>query len=206
MSMNLVSSFSLDIPSASSYALLLDLDRVAPCLPGATLAPAVVEHGPRDLEMTVKLGPMTFRYRGELEIVERDVSILRAVLRGSAREVRGQGTANADLVMSVRDDGEGGSHVDIDATVDLTGRAAQLGGGMVEAVADRLVEDMARCLRLRLAESSSASGGIGVPAGPADAERVSVTQPTPEPQAVRVGAVLLRALCERFARPFRRRH
>ena len=153
--MNLVKRFSLNLPAASAYALLVDIDRVAPCLPGATLEPATEEWTAARSRWWSSWVRMTFRYRGELEIVERDDLALKAVIRGSAREIKGQGTANADLAMSVRDDDRGGSDVEVDAKVDLSGRAAQMGGGMVEAVADRLIGDMVQCLGKSILEDRS---------------------------------------------------
>lgn len=201
--MKIASQFALALPASRAYSLLVDLDQVAPCLPGATLGPTA-DNGARQVEMTVKLGPMAFRYRGEVAIVERDDDSRRAVLRGTARELKGQGSAQSDIAMSVTEDGAGGSQVDVEAQVDLSGRAAQIGGGMVEAVADRLIEDMVQCLRRRFVdvpEAVTREPASAEPAGAGASTAPAGDASTGRP--LRGGALLLRVLRDKLARLLR---
>lgn len=188
--MEISTGFDLPLPPAQAYALLLDLEQVAPCLPGAALG-AEREDGTREVTVTVRLGPMKFVYGGTVQIGERDDAALRAVLLGTAEENRGMGSARATISMSVAPDGERSSHVESQAVFELTGRAAQTGRGIVEDVARRMVEQMAACL----AERAQAAG----PAAPAGA-----APPPAEAPPIRAGSLLFSILRQRLSRLRRR--
>ena len=108
--------------------------------------------------MTVRLGPMRLAYEGEVRIDERDDAARRAVMAGSAREARGGGSASARIAMRVEASGAG-SRVVAEADVVLSGRAAQMGKGIMEDVARRLVGEMAGCLEAGLAAPASPRRG-----------------------------------------------
>lgn len=148
--MQIKNEFSLDLPPDNAYALLLDLERVAPCVPGAELG-AKRADGSHGIKLTVKLGPMRFVYDGAVQIAERDAAARRAVIVGEARETSGQGTAKATISMTVSGAGSV-SQVTALADVSLTGRAAQMGRGMVDDVAKKMIADMANCLKTRFAQ------------------------------------------------------
>ena len=99
----------------------------------------------------MRLGPMRLAYEGEVRIDERDDAALRAVMAGNAREARGGGSASARIAMRVEPVAEPASRVVAEADVVLSGRAAQMGKGIVEDVARRLVGEMAGCLEAGLA-------------------------------------------------------
>ncbi|MCC6833071.1 MAG: SRPBCC family protein [Thermoleophilia bacterium] len=166
--MRIDTDFSITRPPAETYELLLQLEDVTPCFPGAELG-AERPDGSREVRVTVRLGPMKLAYDGDVRIAERDDAALRAVLAGNAREARGAGSASATITMRVEPDGTG-SKVLAEAEVDLTGRAAQMGKGIVEDVARRLVGDMASCLETRFAQASGAAvpanGARPAPASP----------------------------------------
>jgi carbon monoxide dehydrogenase subunit G len=166
--MRIDTGFAISRPPAEAYALLLDLERVAPCFPGAELV-GYLPDGGREVRVTVRLGPMRLAYEGEVRIDERDDAARRAVMTGSAREARGGGSASARIAMRV-ETSETGSRVVAEADVDLSGRAAQMGKGIVEDVARRLVGDMAGCLEAGLAAQSPRKGAPapGEPPGPAE--------------------------------------
>jgi uncharacterized protein len=153
--------FDISRHPADAYALLLNLERVMPCFPGAELL-ARRPDGARDLRVTVRLGPMRLSYQGDVRIAERDDPARRAVLAGSAREARGGGSASARIAMRV-EEGERGARVVAEADVDLTGRAAQMGRGIVEDVATRLVSEMAACLEAGLAGDVPGGGSPPAP-------------------------------------------
>ena len=146
--MRIETGFDISRPPADTYALLLDLERVMPCFPGAELL-ARRPDGARDLRVTVRLGPMRLSYEGDVRIAERDDPARRAVLAGNARETRGGGRRTRASPCASRS--ERGARVVAEADVDLTGRAAQMGRGIVEDVATRLVGEMAACLEAGLA-------------------------------------------------------
>lgn len=159
--MRIETGFDISRDPADTYALLLDLERVMPCFPGAELL-ARRPDGARDLRVTVRLGPMRLSYQGDVRIAERDDAARRAVLAGNARETRGGGSANARIAMRV-EESERGARVVAEADVDLTGRAAQMGRGIVEDVATRLVGEMAACLEAGLAGDVPAGDGPPAP-------------------------------------------
>jgi len=161
--MDIASEFNVGAPPATVYSTLLDLERVGPCIPGATVGPAA-EDGAHPAEIAVRLGPMRLTYRGTVRVQERDEAAHTATLLADVREVRGQGSARASMSMAVTAEGAG-AHVGSTTTVELTGRAAQMGAGIVEDVASRLVADMAERLEQLLAPAAAAEGEGPAPAG-----------------------------------------
>jgi uncharacterized protein len=143
-------TFTILLPVDEAYRFLLDLEQVAPCVPGAELGPAAAD-GTYPANVTVRLGPMRLGYSGSLWISEQDDSSRRAVLRAQAHETGAQGSLEASMTMNVTPDGEG-SRVDVLTELALAGRAARLGRGIVDDVAGRLVAEMAACLEQRLGD------------------------------------------------------
>jgi uncharacterized protein len=166
--MDIASDFTVAAPPATVYTALLDLERVGPCIPGATVGPAA-EDGAHPAEIAVRLGPMRLTYRGTVRVQERDEAAHTATLLADVREVRGQGSARARMSMAVTADGAG-AHVGSTTTVELTGRAAQMGAGIVEDVASRLVADMAERLEQLLAPAASGEGPAPTGSDPAGAD------------------------------------
>ena len=188
--MEIASEFTVGAAPAEVYAALLDLERVGPCIPGASVGPAGSD-GAHPAEIAVRLGPMRLTYRGTVRVVDHAAAALTATLVADVREVRGQGNAHARMTMSVTDQAPG-AHVQANTAVELSGRAAQMGAGIVEDVAGRLVADMATRLEALLTPSASGrSPEAGPPSG--GGER----GPTPAPP---IGGLrlLLRALWHRL--------
>ena len=132
--------------------MLFDVERVAPCLPGAALdgRDGAVFNG----SMTIKLGPVTSRYQGTVTIEEADEDEHRAVLRAQATDATGQGTAAATIttvLQSVQD----GTHVAVETDLRISGPAAQFGRGVMQDVSGKLMRQFADCL----AEEIEADGG-----------------------------------------------
>jgi carbon monoxide dehydrogenase subunit G len=165
----ITNDFTISLPPQQAYELLVDLERVAPCMPGAELGDELPD-GSRAVKVRVKLGPMKFTYDGSVRIAERDEAAQKAVLVGTAKEARGQGDANATITMQVTPD-DGGSHVATHAQVDLSGRAAQMGHGVVQAVSKQLMGQMTATLEQRFAQPAA------VPDAPA--HDAPATGPTP---------------------------
>src|SRR5262245_8021723 len=157
--MRLANQFSVDAPVSAVWDVLVDVQRVAPCLPGARVLEKLDGERYR-AGMTVKLGPMTLTYEGEVELLERDPAARRARLSGSAREARGQGTANAQVAFALAPQGEG-TRAEIEMDVQLSGRAAALGQGVLQPVAEKLVTEFASNLAQLCAPRAS-----GAPAAP----------------------------------------
>jgi carbon monoxide dehydrogenase subunit G len=156
--MKLEQSFSVDAPLERVWETLVDVERVAPCLPGAEITEAS-EDGIYRGSFTVKLGPTTAAYRGELKMEEADQAAHRAVMRASGQDKRGQGSAKATIVSVMRAEGAR-TKVEVETDFTITGRLARFGrGGMIKDVSNRLLKDFAECLQrsIETAEAASAS-------------------------------------------------
>jgi carbon monoxide dehydrogenase subunit G len=169
--MLLSNSASLTQDPDRVYGFLLDLDAVAPCIPGATLGPAGAD-GSREATVLVRLGPMRFTYTGVVTILESDPRARRAVLQVDAREASGAGTARAQITLSVLPaDDPLGARIDIDNDLTLSGGAAQTGRGMIAALAEEMLEDFRDALIERLEAEPAQLDGDSSSARPALAPR-----------------------------------
>jgi len=137
MGIKLDNAFALDVPPEQAWLLLNDVERIAPYVPGAKLTASEGDdyHG----IVSVKLGPIIAQYKGTATITSRDEAARRLTLAGKGRDVRGQGTASADLVATVHADGTG-SRVHVETDVQVTGKVAQLGRGIMQDVSARLID------------------------------------------------------------------
>jgi carbon monoxide dehydrogenase subunit G len=209
--------FDVDSPIDSVWNAVLDVERVAPTVPGAQ----VLERSGDDaykVAIKVRVGPMSMTYRGEVEIAERDDETHRAVMKARAKEARGQGTADADVTMQLR--GENGrTSATVTTEVELSGKAAQMGQGVLQDVAGRLVETFAKNLATMLEGGELApaatTGAAAAPAAEtaatkdaAPAERSAAMPPPPRPapqpeDALDLGSLGGAVIAERLRDPHR---
>ena len=131
------------------YALLLDLQHVAACVPGGAIE-APDDEGVYPGRVTVKLGPMKVSYEGTLRITERDPAALTAVIEGAGKASGGSERARVRSFVEVIPEGEG-SHVRMTTDLEIKGRAAQMGAGIIKGVSGRMVKQAAECLAVQLA-------------------------------------------------------
>jgi carbon monoxide dehydrogenase subunit G len=141
----------------------LDVERVAPCLPGTESVERIDDRAYR-LAVVVALGPMRLSYRGEVAIADVDEAERRAVLSAKATEARGQGTAHATITTTLSPEGNG-TRADVVTDLQLTGRVAQMGRGIVVDVSNRLLGEFADCLGRTLASSGGEGPGPAKPIG-----------------------------------------
>lgn len=141
--MKLENEFTVDAPVDEAWNVMLDLERVTPCLPGASLTEQ--EGDEYKGKMTVRLGPVKQEYKGTVKIEEADEGDHRAVLKADGKDARGQGTASATITSTLHDE-DGSTRVKVETDMHLTGRAAQFGGGMQQEVARKLINEFAACL------------------------------------------------------------
>jgi uncharacterized protein len=147
--MKLEHSFQVAAPLDRVWEALIDVERVAPCLPGAEITEAG-EEGTYRGTFTVRLGPTTAAYRGELKMEELDEAARRVVMRASGQDKRGQGSAKASIVSTMREEGEL-TKVDVKTDFTITGRLARFGrGGMIQDISNRLLKDFADCLQQKI--------------------------------------------------------
>jgi uncharacterized protein len=157
--------FDVDSPIDSVWDAVLDVERVAPTVPGAQVLERTGDDS-YQVAIKVRVGPMSMTYRGQVEIAERDDEAHRAVMKARAKEARGQGTADADVTMQLR--GENGrTSATVTTEVELSGKAATMGQGVLRDVAGRLVETFAKNLATMLEEGEET--GAGAPSGEAAA-------------------------------------
>jgi hypothetical protein len=146
--MRLENSFEVPAPPEQAWALLLDVPRVVPCMPGASLTETVDEsHWKATVD--VKLGPVALTFLADVAREEEDPEARRVKLVANARDTRGRGTAKATIDSSLVPV-EGGTRVDIVTELQLSGPAAQFGRSVVPTVAAQLTADFAECLKRRL--------------------------------------------------------
>jgi carbon monoxide dehydrogenase subunit G len=162
--MRLTDEFSVGTPPDRAYELLLDLRRVAPCVPGAEIG-TPGDDGVLPGRVSVRVGPMKFVYDGRVRIVERDPATRTAVFVGEARASGGADTAKLTTTMQVVADGSG-SRVRIATDLDIKGRAAQMGQGVIADVARRLVAEAAACIEVRLGSPDGVDDGDLPASGP----------------------------------------
>jgi carbon monoxide dehydrogenase subunit G len=208
--MKLEQSFDVAAPVDQVWHALNDLERVAPCLPGA----AITDHdedGTYHGTFQVKLGPTTAAYRGTIKIESADEGTHTATLKARGTDKRGQGGASATIVNTLSEQA-GGTRVQAVTDFSITGRLARFGrSGMMEDISNRLMRDFATCLSSRLAEAPTAPSGEEVTKGEAAPEAVAAADqpaPPPPPPAVAkpVGGIGLffSVLWERIRRRFGR--
>ena len=155
--------FDVAATAADVYALMIDPERVATCMSGAEVL-GKRDDGAYDAQVTVKLGPVKMKYKGTVSIVETDAGARTATMLAKGSEERGQGTAQATLTMAVAER-EGGSHVSVSADMLITGRVAQMGRGVMQDVARRMIAQMAQNMEALLTGGAQPAAGDSVQAG-----------------------------------------
>jgi carbon monoxide dehydrogenase subunit G len=141
--MELTNDFRVGVPIDHAWDVLTDLERIAPCMPGAQLQE--IEGEEHRGIVKVKVGPITAQYKGTATMVERDVAARRAVVHASGRETRGQGNASATITATLTDDG-GGTAVSVVTDLTITGKVAQLGRGVLADVSANLLDQFVAAL------------------------------------------------------------
>ena len=162
--MELTNDFRVGVPVETAWEVLTDVERIAPCMPGAQLQE--VEGDEYRGVVKVKVGPVTAQYKGAARFVERDEAARKLVLRAEGRETRGQGNANATITAQLTPDGDG-TAVSVVTDLTVTGRVAQFGRGVMADVSSKLLGQFVDCLENKLLASPDAAAG-GEAAEPAE--------------------------------------
>src|SRR5215831_19175777 len=154
-------SFTIPVPPERAWQVLLDVEKVAPCMPGAT-----VESVDGDMvtgRVKVKVGPVALTYSGQARFTERDEQARSITLEASGKETRGSGTASATVHSWLQDEGGGQTRVTVNTTMNVTGRPAQFGRGVMVDVGGRIIEKFAANLATQLASGGQVAGPAGSP-------------------------------------------
>ena len=190
--------FTLDMAPDEAWRLLNDIERIAPCMPGAQLT--AVEGDAFHGKVRVKIGPITAEYAGVATITARDPGARRLTVEGRGKDIRGQGTAGADVIMVIVPSANG-SEITVSTDVQLTGKVAQLGRSVMQDVSTRLVAQFVSNLSSLIAPSSqSVPGETGGSTGPDGIKAEPRAIASPEPEAIdlaRLGGAALpvRSIC-----------
>jgi len=155
----LENSFDVPVAPAEAWRILTDVERVAPCVPGARLT-EVLDDDAYKGTMQVKLGPVSLAFDGTAQFVERDDNAHTAKLRANGRETRNRGTADADVTFALEPQGDG-TLVRIETELQLSGPVAQYGRsqGVILSVSEEMIDRFAAALKkdILAAETSDAS-------------------------------------------------
>lgn len=189
--MRLENSFDVPVAPAEAWRILTDVERVAPCVPGAKLT-EILDDDAYKGTMQVKLGPVSLAFDGKAQFTERDDDAHTAKLRANGRETRNRGTADADVTF-VLEPQDGGTLVRIETELQLSGPVAQYGRsqGIILSVSEEMVDRFATALRqdILTADTSPASAA-SAPPPPAD---------TPKPASgVSIGFGAVMRMIRRF--------
>jgi carbon monoxide dehydrogenase subunit G len=171
--MELVNDFVVPVPRAQAWAVLMDVERIAPCMPGATFD-GYLEDGFKG-RVKVKLGPITVTYNGTARFVEQDEAAGLAVIEAAGKEARGSGTAGATIRAKLDDEGAS-TRVKVVTDLNVTGKPAQFGRSVMAEVAAKLIGQFASCLADQLGSDEPQE-----PAAEAPAEPVGVAASAEEP-------------------------
>ena len=151
--MQLEHSFTVPVGVDEAWLVLLDVERIAPCLPGASVDS--VDGDEFTGTVKVKLGPINLTYTGRASFVEKDETAHRAVIDARGKDARGNGTANATVTTSLHPDGTS-TRVEVVTELDITGKPAQFGRGVMVDVGNKLIGQFADCLAATLGAGPAA--------------------------------------------------
>jgi carbon monoxide dehydrogenase subunit G len=168
--MDLQNSFVVPADVETAWKTLLDVEKIAPCMPGATLESNDGENFTGKVK--VKLGPVSMTYGGAAKFLERDDTTHTAVIEGTGKETRGSGTAKAVVTTKLTEEGPDRTRVDVTTDLTVTGKPAQFGRGVMQDVAGRIIDQFSANLEAVIAgggeqsAASSSDGGAPTPAAP----------------------------------------
>ena len=172
MSMEMDHSFTVPVPPERAWDVLLDVEKIAPCMPGAT-----VEEFDGEVvtgRIKVKVGPVSLTYRGTAKFTERDPDAHMVVVEASGKETRGAGTASATVRASLEPESSGeATKVTMHTTMNVTGRPAQFGRGVIVEVGGKLVEKFAENLAQLISGDGAAAAEDATATGDASTDGAS---------------------------------
>lgn len=167
--MRLENSFKVPSPLDRVWAFMMEVERVAPCMPGAEITDTVDENNWKG-KVNIKLGPVAMAFAGKLTREEVDEAAHRVVLKAKGQETRGKGMASATITSELE---SGGAETNVRVITDLqiSGAAAQYGRGLIADVSERFTQEFAECLARRMSSDDPAAGEGEAAAGEATAAK-----------------------------------
>jgi carbon monoxide dehydrogenase subunit G len=163
MAIELDNSFTVPVPPEQAWDVLLDVERIAPCMPGASVTS--VEGDEVAGQVKVKLGPLSLSYKGTAKFTEKDQENHTIAIEASGKETRGAGTASATVHAGLKPaDAEGQTLVSIHTALNVTGRPAQFGRSLLPEVSGKLIAQFAANLEALITAGSAGAGTTAAPA------------------------------------------
>ena len=184
--MDLNHDFTVDVPVEEAWRILTDVERIAPCLPGAQLQE--IEGDMYRGVVKVKVGPIQAQFKGQASFVERDDTAHRVVLKGEGRDTGGKGNASALITATLTGAGASSTQVKVHTDLSITGKVAQFGRGAMADISDKLLAQFVENLDAMIsAGEAGASPAASPAAAPSTAPEASPAS-APSPEVRRVDA------------------
>jgi len=156
MAIELDNSFTVPVPPEQAWDVLLDVERIAPCMPGASVLSISDDGNEIEGQVKVKLGPLSLTYKGTAKFTGKDQANHAIAIEASGKETRGAGTASAHVQASLKPDATG-TVVSIHTSLNVTGRPAQFGRSLLPEVSGKLIAQFASNLEALISADSSTS-------------------------------------------------
>lgn len=162
MAIELDNSFTVPVPPEQAWNVLLDVERIAPCMPGASVTS--VEGDEIQGQVKVKLGPLSLAYKGTAKFTDKDEANRVIAIEASGKETRGAGTASANVQASLKPgDAAGSTLVAIHTSLNVTGRPAQFGRSLLPEVSGKLIAQFASNLEALISADTSPAEETAAP-------------------------------------------
>ena len=177
--MELVNDFTVNVPVDEAWVTLTDVERIAPCLPGAQLQE--VEGDTYRGVVKVKVGPIQAQFKGQAVFVEKDDTNHKAVLKAEGRDTGGKGNASAMITAQLTPKGASSTHVQVSTDLTITGKVAQFGRGAMADVSNKLLGQFVENLETTVLTQPTAAAAA--PAAPAAEAPAAAAEPAAEAPA-----------------------
>jgi carbon monoxide dehydrogenase subunit G len=193
MAIELDNSFTVPVPPEKAWDVLLDVERIAPCMPGASVLSMSDDGNEIEGQVKVKLGPLSLSYKGTAKFTEKDQENRAIAIEASGKETRGAGTASANVQAALKPaDEDGSTLVTIHTSLNVTGRPAQFGRSLLPEVSGKLIAQFASNLEALIASDNTAAAqqtAASAPAEATDASGEAAPAATPAPAPVTAPAM-----------------
>jgi carbon monoxide dehydrogenase subunit G len=160
MAIELDNSFTVPVPPEQAWDVLLDVERIAPCMPGASVLSISDDGNEIEGQVKVKLGPLSLTYKGTAKFTDKDQANHTIAIEATGKETRGAGTASANVQATLKPD-DAGTVVSIHTSLNVTGRPAQFGRSLLPEVSGKLIAQFASNLEALIASDSASAPATG---------------------------------------------
>ena len=174
--MELINEFTVNRPIHEAWAVITDVERIAPCLPGAQLQE--IEGDSYRGVVKVKVGPISAALKGEAHFLERDDANYRAVLKGDGRDTKGNGNASAIITASLQQISPTSAKCTVHTKLDMTGKVAQFGRGALADISGKLMLQFSKNLDAMLEKDAAEPAAAAAPAAAAEAPSADTADAT----------------------------